>query len=657
MKMSTRTNRPALLWAAVIMLALALVGGIVARLALSDGGEATVSVLRSLEQRIAVAAALDGDTFIVGTTANELVVWQDGQQASQSLPSLASAITVLPDNQFVVGMVTGEVQVYDSDLRPGLGWNVPGRVTGLATGLDGGVIVTFGSGQSAHDFQVQQYDTSGTLLFSTHVDLPTRGVAYFRDLAIFINVRGAVGAVDAEGQVAWTSTTPQALNALAADAAGSALYVGDVRGTITRMDADGNLIWSQTITEYEVDSLYALPDEAGVVVGARDGSIFALDGEGQLQFSQRPADSSIKALLPAQNGNLIALANNGAQFSLNVATLQFAPAREMWQSVSNAIIGGLLVIAAMLGFAGWGRTAQASSKLARRMYRARLGYMLIAPAMLLILIFTYYPAIMAFYVSFTDFNLSGPMEFIGLRNFENMLRDTYLIAGVKNMIILLITNVIKALTVPLIVAELIFWLRSEVLKYWFRTAFVLPAIVPGIVAILLWKTIWAPNIGLVNQILQVLGLGQFQRAWLGEDATALLAVILTGFPWVDIFAFLVLYGGLLTINSEIFDAAAVDGASVFRRFISIDLPGLRPQIMLVLFFAFIGSIQGFEGIYLLTGGGPGTATSVPALEMFLKISKTAQFGYASAIGFVLTAIIGVLVFLRFRLIPARMEQE
>lgn len=654
--MSTRTNRPVLLLAAVILLALAIVGGIAVRLAFVTGGEATVNALRPLEQRVAVAAALDADTFIVGTTSNELVVWQDGQQASQSLPSLASAITVLPDNQFAVGMVTGELQIYSRDLQPGLGWKLPGRITGLATSLEGDLIVTFGSGQSANDFQVQRFDTVGTHLSSALVGLPTRGIASFRGLAIFINIRGNVGAVDADGQVAWTSATPQALNVVAADAAGSALYVGDQRGTVTRMDADGNLLWSQTITEYELDSLYALPEEAGVVVGARDGSIFALDGDGQLQFSQRPADSSVRALLPAQNGNLIGLANNGAQFSLNVATLQFAPVRETWQSVSNVIIGALLVTSAVLGFVGWGRTAQASSKLARRMYRARLAYIFIAPAMLLMIIFTYYPTIMAFYVSFTNFNLSGPMEFIGLRNFENMLRDTYLIAGVKNMIILLIANVIKVLTVPLLVAELIFWIRSEVLKYWFRTAFVLPAIVPGIVAILLWKTIWAPNIGLVNQTLQLLGLGEFQRAWLGEDTTALLAVILTGFPWVDIFAFLVFYGGLLTINSEIFDAAAVDGANVFRRFISIDLPGLRPQIMLVLFFAFVGSIQGFEGIYVLTGGGPGTATSVPALEMFLKISRTAQFGYASAIGLVLTVIIGVLVFLRFRLIPSRVDQ-
>jgi ABC-type sugar transport system permease subunit len=264
---------------------------------------------------------------------------------------------------------------------------------------------------------------------------------------------------------------------------------------------------------------------------------------------------------------------------------------------------------------------------------------------------------MAFYVSLTDFNLSSPMEFVGLRNFENMLRDTYLIAGVKNMVILLITNVVKQLTVPLLIAELIFWIRSEVLKYWFRTAFVLPAIVPGVVAILLWKTIWAPNIGLVNQILQLVGLGQYQHAWLGEDSTALLAIILTGFPWIDIFAFLVFFGGLLTISGEVFDAAAVDGANAIQRFFKIDIPGLWPQIMLILFFAFIGSIQGFEGIFLLTGGGPGTATYVPALEMYEMISTSAKFGYASAIGFVLAAIIAVLVFLRFRLDPQRNEQE
>jgi ABC-type sugar transport system permease subunit len=183
-----------------------------------------------------------------------------------------------------------------------------------------------------------------------------------------------------------------------------------------------------------------------------------------------------------------------------------------------------------------------------------------------------------------------------------------------------------------------------------------PAVVPGIVAILLWKMIWAPNIGLVNQTLTAVGLGEFQHTWLGEEATALLAIILTGFPWVAIFAFLVYFGGLLAVSSEMFEAAAVDGASPFRRFWSIDLAMLAPQIRLILFFTFIESIQGFAGILVLTGGGPGTATYVPALEMYMMISRASEFGYASAIGFTLAAVVGVLVFLRLRFDPQQQDR-
>ncbi|MCC7360968.1 MAG: PQQ-binding-like beta-propeller repeat protein [Anaerolineales bacterium] len=651
-------NRPALLWAALLTLALAIGVGVASLLVFSAKGGATLTPQPALDQRVVVGAALDDHTVVVGSVTNELVVWENGQRsATLPLAFLVGALTVKPDGQFVVGLVNGQVQTYDQALTPGLGWKLPGRITGLAARSDGGLVLTTGSGPAAHDFAVQQYDPAGTLLAETPVDFPTRGVAVFGGQAIFINTKGEVGAIDAAGQQVWTTNAPQSLLSVAAAADDSALYVGDERGGLTRLAPDGSVVWTQTLTEYELDVLYALPGGAGVVAGARDGSIFALDGDGELQFSQRAVDAGIKALVPAQSGNVLALANNGDQFAVNVATLQFAPARQAWQVASYIAIGVLVLATIGLALAGGGRTSAATGLLARRVYRARLSYLFIAPAIILMLVFTYWPALMAFYVSLTDFNLSSPMEFIGLRNFENMLRDTYLLAGVKNMVILLLTNVAKQLTIPLLVAELIFWIRSEVLKYWFRTAFVLPAIVPGIVAILLWKTIWAPNIGLVNQILQLVGQAQMQRAWLGEDATALLAVILTGFPWVDIFAFLVFFGGLLTISGEVFDAAAVDGASPLRRFFAIDIPGLWPQIMLVLFFAFIGSIQGFEGIFVLTGGGPGTVTYVPALEMYVMISKTAKFGYASAIGFALAAIIAVLVFLRFRLDPQRGEQE
>ncbi len=651
-----RPNRPVLLWVGLGLVALAFGVSVVAYLAFSAPGGATLEPQPALDARVAAAAALDDQTIVVGSVTNELSVWEAGSRvAARQLPFLVAAIAPLPNDQFVVGLVNGEVQVYDRALNQGLGWKLPGRITGLAARPNGGLVLATGSGPAAQDYQVQQYAPDGTLLSSTLVGQATRGVAFSNEQSIFINTKGEVGAVDAQGQRSWTTLTQQSLIAISASSDGSALYVGDVRGGVSRVAADGRVLWYQVLTEYEIDSLQALPDGAGVVVGARDGSIFALDGDGTLQLGRRATDSPIKALVPGPQGNVLALATSGARLDVKVATLRFAATREQLQTVTLIAVAALVVAALGLGLAGWGRTAGAIVLLAGRVYRGRLGYVLVAPSLLLMAIFTYYPALMAFYISFTDFNLSSPMEFVGLRNFELMLRDTYLLAGVKNMLILLVANVVKHITIPLLVAELIFWIRSDTLKYWFRTAFVFPAIVPGIVAILLWKTIWAPNFGLVNQILQAIGLGQYQRAWLGEDATALWAVILTGFPWVDIFAFLVFFGGLLTISSDVFDAAAVDGANGLQRFWAIDIPGLWPQIMLVLFFAFLGSIQGFEGIYVLTGGGPGTATYVPALQMFMMISTNAKFGYASAIGFVLAAVIGILVFVRNRLDPQRSE--
>jgi len=272
------------------------------------------------------------------------------------------------------------------------------------------------------------------------------------------------------------------------------------------------------------------------------------------------------------------------------------------------------------------------------------------PAIALIGVFTYYPAITAVYYSLTDFSLRNVTQFVGLQNYQQIITsDFYFRTGLVNMALIVITSMIKAVTVPLLVAELIFWLRNKTHQYVFRTLFVLPAVVPGLVFTLLWKQVYDPRTGLLNQLLAVVGLPQLQRAWLGDAGTALWAVIGVGFPYVDAFAFLILLGGLLNINGEFFDAAKVDGASWWSRFRHIDLPLLVSQFRILLFFAITGTVQGFAAIFILTQGGPGTATYVPALQMYLRISN-GDFGYASAIGVVLFAMILVatLFILRFR---------
>ena len=129
------------------------------------------------------------------------------------------------------------------------------------------------------------------------------------------------------------------------------------------------------------------------------------------------------------------------------------------------------------------------------------------------------------------------------------------------------------------------------------------------------------------------------RAWLGDPNFALGAIVGIGFPWIGALAFLILYAGLNNIPGDIVDAARIDGASKFARILQIDLPMLVPQIRLVVLLTLIASIQDFGRVLVMTGGGPGYATYVPALWMYEQTFLMSHFGYASAIGVTLFLVI------------------
>jgi ABC-type sugar transport system permease subunit len=121
-----------------------------------------------------------------------------------------------------------------------------------------------------------------------------------------------------------------------------------------------------------------------------------------------------------------------------------------------------------------------------------------------------------------------------------------------------------------------------------------------------------------------------------------------GFPWIGAFAFLVYFGGLINISKELYDAAKIDGASAWTRFWRMELPLLKPQLRILLFFSYLGSIQSYASIYVYTRGGPGFATYVPGLQMYLTISDEGNYGYASALGVVLFIIVFAGTVMNFR---------
>ena len=322
-------NRPALLWLSAICLVLAVAIG-VAALALLGRGGAPLTTLDPVAQGAVRSARLDAQTVVSATVDNTLTTWQGARKTGETpLPALASALVSLPDNRVGVGTVTGQVQVFDAQLQPGAALKVQGRVTGLAAAPDGGLVLTYGSGPAASDYQVNRYDPSGAPISATEVGFATRGVAVLQDLAVYGNARGEIGALDKAGQVVWTTMAQQVPTTLAAAPNSDVVFVGDIRGGVTRLSATGATEWRQATREYQIESLYPLSN-GDIVAGAQDGSVTVFNPAGAILFDQRLVDSPISGLVSGENGSVEAISASGARFAVNADAIgQVGPTQSL----------------------------------------------------------------------------------------------------------------------------------------------------------------------------------------------------------------------------------------------------------------------------------------------------------------------------------------
>jgi ABC-type sugar transport system permease subunit len=280
---------------------------------------------------------------------------------------------------------------------------------------------------------------------------------------------------------------------------------------------------------------------------------------------------------------------------------------------------------------------------------------MLVPSFLLVGVFLYYPALSGIYHAFTRWHAIGASTFVGLDNFINMASDPFLRHGAVNQIILVTADLLKALIFPFLVAEMIYHLPSAREQYWFRAGFILPIVAPTMVVVLMWYFIFDPNVGFLNQALDLLALPSFKRAWLGDPAVALSSIIGMGFPWISGLAFLIFMAGLNNLPGDVLDAARIDGSTTLNRILRIDVPMLVPQFRLVIVLTLLTSIQDFGRILVLTGGGPGFATYVPGLWMYEQTFLISSFGYASAIGLILFLVILVSSTAILRLMRSAMD--
>lgn len=272
-----------------------------------------------------------------------------------------------------------------------------------------------------------------------------------------------------------------------------------------------------------------------------------------------------------------------------------------------------------------------------------LGFWYVLPYVLGLLVFTAIPFVASLWLSFTDYRLMQGSEFVGLRNYVDLFTDDRTFAKSLNVTLLYV-----AMTVPLKLAFALF--IAVVLNYklkgigFFRTAYYVPSILGGSIAIaVLWRYIFADT-GLMNIALTSVGLNAVN--WFGNPGTALFTITLLRL-WQFGSAMVIFLAALQSIDKSLYEAAAIDGANKWRTFVSITLPLLTPVIFFNLIMQMVQAFQEFNGPYVITNGGPLKSTYLLPLYIYEMAFKKFDMGYASAIAWVLFAIIMVLTVVAF----------
>jgi len=273
------------------------------------------------------------------------------------------------------------------------------------------------------------------------------------------------------------------------------------------------------------------------------------------------------------------------------------------------------------------------------------AYLFVAPALLVLGVFVLAPMAVALVLSFTSWNIVGPVKFVGLKNFELLLHDPTFARGLWNTFIYTAGSAVLGIVGALALA--ISMHRNVPGIGAFRAVLFLPALLSEVITAMVFQWLYNTDFGLLNYALAQMGLPKV--AWLTSPEWAMAAVVFMG-AWVGAaYNAPILLSGLQSINPTLYEAARLDGANPMQEFRFVTLPLLRPFTLYVFVMSLIGSFQVFGRIFVLTGGGPVDSTLV-AVQYIYRVAFTFnQMGYASALSVAIFAILVVLTTLQMRL--------
>ncbi|MCY4061196.1 MAG: sugar ABC transporter permease [Chloroflexi bacterium] len=287
--------------------------------------------------------------------------------------------------------------------------------------------------------------------------------------------------------------------------------------------------------------------------------------------------------------------------------------------------------------------------LARRISKLA-PYLWVLPALTVYGIFKLYPLVSGLQMSLLRWDGIEEPRYIGLRNFEKILSDPMTGTVLMNNVHYAVGTVVGKIVLSLLLAILL----HQALKgrTFYRTSLFMPVVMSFVVVGVLWSWLFNPQFGLINSFLRGLGLEFLVQDWLGDAAVALNSLILVDiWKWYG-FHMVIFLAGLQSIPDELYEAARIDGASVWQQFRHVTLPMLQPVMIVNVTISVMGAFNVFDIPFIMTAGGPANATNVMALHIYIRGFKFYRFGFSAALSYVLLVIVTLVAAIQLRLMTS-----
>lgn len=275
-------------------------------------------------------------------------------------------------------------------------------------------------------------------------------------------------------------------------------------------------------------------------------------------------------------------------------------------------------------------------------------YLFFLPGLVLYSLFFLYPTVSALFYSFTDWDgLSAAFQFVGIDNYTRAFTgDSIFRKAIGNNLKFMLTVVVFQTLVALAFALIV--IKNTKTNVFLRALYFFPTILSSVSVAFIWAFIYDPSMGILNQILSLVGLDFLAQNWLGNANIAIYSLAITQ-VWFHAGQMLIIFvAGLQAIPEELYEVAKIEGANKWQTFKSVTWPLLAPSATIVVAYTTIQSFKAFDLVFAMTGGGPNNSTEIIATYIYQVAFGSYQFGYASSISVIFMVIIALITYLQFK---------